>query len=267
MLEKKFVRMYIIYEPMPYGRRKTKRRAYPKYRRSTGKKTGRKAYRTRPKRSGTYKKVVSLRPKWINPLSQTEYVRFIYADSGFSRTLTAANGYSSYYVFRGNSPYDPDYTGVGVQPYGWDQHAGADLYTNFAAKSSSIKVYFQIEPDYANLRRLHAFIIPLRQVAPLLTDISDVRMIPGAIETTYDGETESTRGAKMKHYMSTRRLFRESSSVDVSMAGTYSANPSTQWFWIVHFYTDQVTEDLVVNFDVKIKFYTVLTRTSQPDES
>lgn len=101
-----------------------------------------------------------------------------------------------------------------------------------------------------------------------MTDISDVRMLPMRVETTYDGAQETTKGAKMKNYCSTRRVFNEGSSADFGFTSAYSTNPSGTWYWLVHFYTDVYDDEEVdIYFDVKIKYYTILSRGDMPNES
>lgn len=256
---------------MPYGRRKayTRRRSTNSgYRRGAR----RSANRT-PKRARYYKYRNSgpsraLRAKWLDPISQRQLVRFTYCDSSFSRTLNVANSYANYYTFRGNSTFDPDYTGVGVQPYGYDQITGSSMYSNYRVASSSIRVYFRPEESFKSISRLHAFIIPLLDPGPVLTDISDVRMIPNHKATVYDGSTESTRGAKLKHYMSTKHLV-PYSATSSGLASGYNANPTLMWYWLVYFYTDIYDDEEVdIYFDVKIRYYTSLTRaTNIPNES
>jgi len=256
---------------MPYVRRKTtyRRRSnttnrYPKRYKKTG--TTRKARYFRPKSTG---RSMLLRPKWVNPDSQKALVRFTYTDTGFSRTLAAGTAWAGDYVFRGNGPYDPDLTGIGVQPYSFDQYVGAALYTNYATKSSSIRVYFHPEENYSSIRRLHCMLIPSRQGSLVLSDPSDLRMIPFATETTYDGETESTKGAKAKHYTSTRKVISEFTANSAAYSGLYSGTPSTQWYWHVIFFTDLYSgsEQINILFDVKIRYYTVLARGNLPNES
>jgi len=202
-------------------------------------------------------------------MAQSQLALLTYADTGFSRTLQIANGYFQYYVFRGNSPYDPDYTGVGAQPYGFDELCKSTMFTNFNARSSSIRVYFRPEELFANIRRLHCFVFPLRVASITTTDPSDVRMIPNCKETTYDGSCESTRGAKMKHYSSVKRVITETSASENAYSGSYAGNPATSWYWYVLFYTDAVDDDLdvTVYFDIKIKYYTQFSRGITPDES
>lgn len=256
---------------MPYGRRKvyTKRRATTTSRRSTRYTKKAPARRAGYTRSKYARPTMQLRPKWINPDAQKTLVRFTYTDTGFSRTLAAGAAWAGDYVFRGNGPYDPDLTGVGVQPYSFDQYVGAALYTNYHTKSSSIRVYFHPEAGYADIRRLHAMLIPTRQSSLILTDPSDLRMMPYAIETTYDGETESTKGAKMKHYASARKVIPEFNSDSYAYSSVYNGTPTSQWYWHVIFWTDMYSgsEQINVIFDVKIKYYTVLSRSNVPNES
>lgn len=249
---------------MPYGRKRYPRRTYRKRKPKT---TTAVATRRRTYRRATYKKSRVLRPKWLNPMGQKLSLIFTYCDTNFSRTLNAAGSYTAYYVFRGNSPYDPDYTGVGSQPYGFDQLCTAQMYANYSTPASSIRVYFRVEPLYATVRRLHAAIIPLRSAAPVLTDPADVRMIPNSRHTTYDGLVEGTKGAKMINYMSSRKLI-QASSTSTSYEGSYAGNPGTIWYWLVYFYADDYDDEEVdIYFDVKIKYYTLLARGDVPNES
>lgn len=108
----------------------------------------------------------------------------------------------------------------------------------------------------------------MRVTQPILTDVSDVRNIPMRVETTYDGVTESTKGAKCKHYCTTRRVFPEASSKDFGFTAGYSTVPVGSWYWIVLFYTEEYDdEDIDIYFDVKIKYYTVMSRSDVPNES
>lgn len=146
---------------------------------------------------------------------------------------------------------------------------GDKKFINFICPASSISVYFRPEETYASIRRLHVHVIPMRSSTPILTDISDVRVIPLRKATTYDGNTESTKGALIKNYCSTKRLLMLSSN-DGACEGSYSGNPANNgsWYWIVHFYTDVYDDEEVdIYFDVKIKYYTRINRSNQPDES
>lgn len=118
------------------------------------------------------------------------------------------------------------------------------------------------------MRRLHVFVFPFRSVNPVLTDVSDMRMIPKRKETVYDGLTETTRGCKIKHYSGTKFIYGDATANDASFEGTYAANPAAGWYWIVCFYTDVFDDEEVdIYFDVKIKYYCKLVRSGVPNES
>jgi len=258
----KIIFSHIVYTNYMYGRKRrySNRKQHKKATRSN-------FARKRTYRRKTYRKALVQRQKWINPVSQKQQFKFVYSDSDFSRTLLPAFAYSAYYVFRGASPYDPDYTGVGVQPYGWDQHVGTDLYTNFRAPASKISVYFRPELTYGSMRRLQVTVIPMRTATPIMTDISDVRNTPLRKVQMYDGTTETTRSAKITSYSSIRKVTMVSPG-DISWEGSYAGNPSAGWYWIVHFYaTGYDDEEIDIYFDVKIKYYTTLTRGDTPNES
>lgn len=249
---------------MPYGRRKYKQTRVRKF--TKAKAT---APRRRYSRRKAYRKVGVIRPKWTPAVSQKQAIKFVYADASFSRTLNVAGNYCAYYVFRGNSPYDPDYTGVGVQPYAWDDFVADGKYSNFICPASKIGIYFRPEETYASIRRLHARVIACRGYAPVMTDISDVRMMPLQKATCYDGGTESTKGARLSHYCTTRKVCNLQPN-DAGCEGSYNGNVSgaAAWYWLVHFYTDVYDDEEVdIYFDVKISYYTLLSRNAPPNES
>jgi len=168
------------------------------------------------------------------------------------------------HVFRGNSIFDPDYTGVGIQPYMFDELCFANGYTNYRVGGSSIKVYFR---PGAEIRRLHVFVVPMRIAAPSLLDINNIRNTPNHKETTYDSAQESTRGAQLSHYCTLKRLSPDFSAQDADAAAYYTANPNLLFYWCVIFIADGITATTTVYFDVKLKYYTKLVRTDLPTES
>lgn len=247
-----------------YGKRRVRKGR--KIRRRSATRKARGGVKRNGVRGKRYSTAKALRPKWINPISKAASAKFVYCDSGFSVTLSALGSYAGYYVFRGNSVYDPDYTGGGVQPYGYDQYMA--IFNNYRVVASSIKVYFRPEPTYSTMRRLHAFVIPYLLPNPVLTDISDVRMIPNHRATTYDGYTETTNGCRMKHYLTTKRAINLYSTTDVNFQAAYNNNPTYVWYWLVYFYNEEYDDETIdIYFDVKIKYYTKLLMTSVPQES
>lgn len=252
---------------MPYARRrKTYRNSGASKSTSTRKVSGRKrVYRRR-----AYKKIKPFGSKWLYPLSQAGKYKFVYADTGFSARINLGSGFAATYLFRGNGPYDPDFTGVGVQPYGWDQVMGPNQYSTYACPASACRIYFRAGTNTEDVRRISAILVPVKTTSYATTDISDLRMAPYHKETMYDNVTETTRGAKLKNYCSTKRLFTDSKVIQGNNVA-YNAAPSGaySWYWQIIFTVDGTNDDLdfYVYFDVKIAYYTMVSRAELPNES
>jgi len=103
-----------------------------------------------------------------------------------------------------------------------------------------------------------------------ITDISDLRMAPMHKETMYDNVTETTKGAKLVSYCTTRRLYNDSPVIQGTNVA-YNAVPGAAygWYWQIVFTVDGTNDDLdfYVYFDVKIKYYTTVSRSDAPQES
>ena len=68
-------------------------------------------------------------------VSKLRYVEEVYIDA--SSPTVATNGIA-YNTFRANGCHDPNMTGVGHQPRGWDQHK--DLYNEYVVLGSKITI-------------------------------------------------------------------------------------------------------------------------------
>lgn len=107
---------------MPYKRKTNYRR---KSRRNYRRKT---QYRKRGKVNAVIAKGIgNLGDRLFIPLRYTQQV-----------TLTCTAGALAYQLFSGNSAYDPDYSGAGSQPEGWDQFTA--LFQYYRVHASKIKL-------------------------------------------------------------------------------------------------------------------------------
>jgi len=165
------------------------------------------------------------------------------------------------YKFRGNGPYDPDLTGVGVQPYGWD--TVDDLYGSYTAVASKIKVFFTPDEETTQLK---VWVIPSRTLSPTNHDASDLRQAPGGKQVVWLAQSGKERQNRISNYYSTKRMYPEINPKDSGFQAPMSADPDITWYWLVYFDSD-IGSPPVLTFDVEITYYVVVSHTDTVNES
>lgn len=243
------------------------------YGRRTRRPTYRKAYKGRKKsrytRAATryngrraLAKVPIFRPRWKTVTPQKMLVRFKYNDTGFDGSLSSGNIYMHHHVFRGNSPYDPDYTGVGISPYGWDEYRA--LYENYVCKASSIKIYYfaRVEDDATEIPKINVRVFPHRDAGISINDPGQWSQFRNARAKCITGDSDSDK-LHIKNYSSIKVHYPDMTPKDNNFAATMTANPNFQWFWHVVFEDYNWGIDVTIYYDVKITYYTILTRSPE----
>lgn len=250
----------------PY-RRKPARRFVRSNRSTLARKPSRPTYTRRYRKRSL--KVSTFRPKWTNPIRQTSLVKFRYEDTDFPITLTTLGGYYDFHVFSVNSVYDPDQTGVGVQPYGWDQYT-PDLFDHYQVYASKITVNFVVsmEDDETQVQtpKIRCWLIPFRLNALGTADPADWAQLPFRKCIDF-GTAEGSRSHRLTNYITMKQLYPDRPSNDADFTGAYNGNPACQAFWHVLFDTQTLSLERAVQFDVRITYYTRLTRESYTNES
>lgn len=89
----------------------------------------------------------------------TASVRLRYA-ARYGDTLDVGNAYIFTQEMRGNSAFDPDYTGVGAQPWGFDNYSG--LYNYYRCTSSTLKATFYTRTAQTTNADLIGYVVPFR---------------------------------------------------------------------------------------------------------
>lgn len=245
---------------MPYSRKRygSKRRSYT--RKGSRSSTRRKTYRG-PRR-GKYSKVSRKRSAWTSGTVVSPYRRFVYNDEDFVFTLTNLMPYT-WHIFAGNSVFDPDYTGAGVQPYGYDQFCPG-FYQNYQVTSSKITIY-----PYLSLinvvmpQRLKVVIVPYYDTAIPYTEYTDIIRMPGAKSRILSWYANDNRTVKISAFAKTSSVLGKSQAHDASAVSLYSTNPLLRWYWWVFCFSgDSVNsgDNINIRFDTKISYYTVLSQ-------
>lgn len=155
------------------------------------------------------------------------------------------------YIFRGNSAFDPDLTGIGHQPYYFDQYAA--IYTKYRVHGSSIRV------DVVNQSGVMAtsvIVVPHSDVAAFgsISAAAELqrsrypRIVPIA----------QRQSVLLKDYASTRAvigLTKVEMEADDIYSAAVTANPAQQWYWhILMESTDSLTA-LSVQLQVRLTYY------------
>lgn len=247
---------------MPYAKRRTSR--YTRTRKpNTGSSRGIRKYKPRRR----YTKTSPQRSLWKNPLPSKGYYKFRYQDSGFTFAITSPTYFVSR-MFRGNGPYDPDFTGVGTQPYGYDQYlAFPGVFGRYRCVASKIKIYPRVggSTAEADVRALRFIVVPTTSTSPDAQEFEDLKQMPGSRSLAINS-IDDQKG-HLSAYWSTKRAFPEINSRDADFSAAYNSTPLRSWYWYVQADTVQSLKAITPVADVQITYYCVLGKQDDIDES
>lgn len=230
-----------------YRRRPTTRRRF--YKRRTYRKR-----RSFTRKSPSYYRRRSMRHLWRNPIPQNALLKFVYHQTHFTMNL-ATPTYFDYDSWTGNNLYDPSYTYVGNQPYGYDQYNGIFTHNNVVA--SKIKVTCQatafsgvgVYPVY----QLYIFASTNDTVTDA-TSVLNYQNYP-AVCAWKNCDTVPRNKEILRKYCTTQQVQGHSYNDALNWAVWGSSVP-TNWYW--HVFASSApssvgTIDLAI--DVKITYY------------
>lgn len=170
------------------------------------------------------------------------FVKLIYTEDLTLSTVGGAGGY----VFTGNDAFDPNYTGAGAQPLGFDEWSA--FYERYRVFGSSMYVK-AISNDTVDTKLC---------ICPMISDTlrSDVRTYAADAYTRWCIVPSSNNGVRnLKKYMSSRKILEVKDIRDnVAFSALVSASPSTVWYWHI-FAENSDAGDLNINAFVKIVYY------------
>lgn len=160
-----------------------------------------------------------------------------YADQYNVSNLAVGTRFSQ--TMRGNSVYDPDQTGTGHQPRGYDQISA--LYRYYSVKSSSIRVRFGTTAvGCASLVGLQAD--ASTEAAPVSSTISEfLESYP------YNQLLSNTDGSAATATLTDKRTTAAMSSnpaVDGDNIAVVTTNPANEWYWKIVVFNAHTTSAL-----------------------
>lgn len=187
------------------------------------------------------------------------FVKLVYRESvSFSGSGTLEDN-----VYRGNSLFDPNLTGAGGQPMGFDQWSA--LYASYTVMGSTIEVTGQFNSGTGTGARVG--------VTPTnFSTVYGTTDYDRAEEQPYTRSCALTMGAAgigqsrpLKSYMSTAKMIgvvQPAVQIEDAYGALVSANPTNTWFWHCWTYPPAGGDKSVI-VNVKITYFAVFETRNQ----
>lgn len=143
-------------------------------------------------------------------------------------SVTSTSGAIVQQLFRGNSLFDPDVTGVGHQPQGFDQYM--TLYQRYIVKGCAIRVHINCNTSGAN------YIFTVRPSADVNDTSANITVDMEKPFAKWAMGTQGTQARKIKSYYSTGKIEGATSSkvmINDTFSGDGSSSPLSQWYWFI----------------------------------
>jgi len=181
------------------------------------------------------------------------YVKLVYREQ---LTWAQASGNLGVQVYRGNSLFDPDLSGTGGQPMGFDQWTG--FYASYTVLGSKIEVDSMMNGGTMDSTR-HGIVPTLFSTGLGTGDQERVEELPYTKGQSLQFGASGVGQGKVKGYMSTAKIWgvvRPSVQIEDGFSALVTANPADQWFWNVWNYVPGGgTQSMIQN--VRITYFVV----------
>lgn len=178
----------------------------------------------------------------------------------------SAGGTPAVHVFSGNGMYDPNITGVGNQPRGFDQFM--KMFDHFTVLGSKIKARFSAS---GSLSEPLVVGVTKRDDLTLFSNVVDYQEY-GYNKSKQVSPGTSGIGFGYKPPVVTmvgtyKFLGRSKPMSDSQLKGDAAANPIEQWFYHLYAYPVQATDSAAVNVEVWIDYTCVFHEPKLPAQS
>lgn len=164
------------------------------------------------------------------------------------------------YVFRGNSLFDPDFTGGGTQPLGFDQWA--NFYSKYRVNGSKITV---LAVNTSSANNMFISLIP-SLISTGVTTTADAISTPYS-RYSFMSVLSSQPKTVLKSYMTTGKLSGQNVRYEDNYEAAMGANPVNVWYWIIDAQSNNGVSNLQYQIIVIITYYCTLFERIQFDQS
>lgn len=232
---------------MPYRKRTTKKR-YGK----------RKFYRRKRRYVRKAKRGASAYSGYM--LGRSQKATLLYHHAGAIKPATDS---TACYLFRANSTYDPDFTGVGHQPRGFDQFMTMFDHCTVIGSKITIKLH---NGDAVGPGVVATLSLRDDSVCP---DPTTQLETPGVQKAILGVQGSGRDTGTLIQTFSAKKFFRRKPLSDPNLACSAIANPSEQAFYVLQLFYDAtlgiITKETELNFF--IEYTCVFTEPKMPNAS
>lgn len=171
------------------------------------------------------------------------YTHLTYAEKGIAILNTSA---TNTYVYRQNDVYDPNFTGTGSQPVGFDQFMA--FYGKFKVHGSHI----ELKP--MQITQLGSVSLSASTSSSSPATVEVAMQSPNSINTSFSSSVLPV-GYKLSMYRETRKIIGYPNIFqDDVFVGTASSSPATPLFWVINAATFDNVTNAIFKFDIKITY-------------
>lgn len=216
----------------------------------------------RKRKQSAWKKKRGTSAQLRSPISDSQVVKLKY---GELVAINAGAGTTATHVFRANGCFDPNYTGVGHQPYGFDQWA--NFYDHITVIGSRIKCTF-MPTGSAVSTGTNMCAITVEDDVTTSTSINQLLEKTGTV-FGYSGLSSGKQALVLRKNFSTKKFFNLTDVKDNdSVRGLFTQDPTDQaYYHVMASSTDGSSDPGNVMVAVEIEYICVLSERKNLVES
>jgi hypothetical protein len=167
--------------------------------------------------------------------------------------MTSTVGALATYIMTGNGLFDPDVTGSGLQPLGFDQWA--TLYQRYRVIASNIQVSFSTPGATTNATGSFDVALTPSNTSSVYSTFTAAASAPFSKYRTFNGN--GSQGITLKSKMDTSTVAGVTHAAVLAediLQASVSANPSDMWFWHICAQTVDLSTTGTVYLVIKVTY-------------
>lgn len=189
------------------------------------------------------------------PMPDKVFVKLRYWDTNVFTTAGGFSGDAVERTYRGNSVFDPDQTGGGHQPTGYDQWTG--FYNQYRVLASSIRwTVYRISTAAGDLGIPFVFPDVTAATAVTIGTINPQEQAYFKYRHILANIAGNKGRGTVKNYMTTKKMFPGQNVTGTDFTALSTGNPASQWYWNCG-YNNSGAIETAVRFTCNITYWVV----------